>query len=53
MNPNALVSVLEDRVSKPPRAPYDATDHQTVWETVRNDLPMLKAEVHRLLAEER
>ena len=32
---------------------YDAIDHQTVWETVRNDLPTLKAEAERLLAEER
>ena len=32
---------------------YDAIGHQTVWETVRNDLPILKAEAEQLLAEER
>lgn len=32
---------------------YDAIDHQTVWETVRNDLPTLKAEAEHQLAEER
>ena len=31
---------------------YDAIDHQTVWETVRNDLPTLKAEAEQLLAED-
>jgi uncharacterized protein with HEPN domain len=30
---------------------YDAIDHQTVWETVQNDLPTLKAEAEKLLAE--
>ena len=29
---------------------YDAIDHQTVWETVRNDLPSLKLESEQLLS---
>jgi uncharacterized protein with HEPN domain len=34
---------------------YDAIDHQAVWETVRNDLPTLKAEAEaeQLLGDER
>jgi uncharacterized protein with HEPN domain len=28
---------------------YDAIDHQTVWETVKNDLPDLKIEAEQLL----
>jgi uncharacterized protein with HEPN domain len=28
---------------------YDAVDHQTVWETVKNDLPDLKIEAEQLL----
>ena len=32
---------------------YNAIDHQTVWETVRNDLPTLKAEAEQLLGDER
>jgi uncharacterized protein with HEPN domain len=31
---------------------YDSIDHQTVWETVRNDLPLLKAEAEQLLGDE-
>jgi uncharacterized protein with HEPN domain len=31
---------------------YDAIDHRTVWETVRNDLPRLKAEAEQLLVDE-
>ena len=32
---------------------YDAIDHRTVWETVQNDLPTLKAEAEHLLGDER
>ena len=32
---------------------YDAIDHQTVWETVRNGLPTLKAEAEQLFGNER
>ena len=28
---------------------YDAIDNQTVWETIRNDLPALKSEAEQLL----
>jgi uncharacterized protein with HEPN domain len=32
---------------------YDAIDHETVWETVQNDRPTLRAEAEQLLGEER
>jgi uncharacterized protein with HEPN domain len=30
---------------------YDVIDHETVWQTVQNDLPKLKAEAEQLLGE--
>ena len=32
---------------------YDAIDHWTVWETLQNDLPTLKAQAEQLLGDER